>query len=1064
MSPSSMTEDALVQQTTADFLRDALGWESAYAYNQETYGPDGTFGRTSDRQMVLPRHLRAALAELNPGLPETAYTEAMRAIETANASQSELQINQEKFELLRDGVPVQFRAENGRMEKRRLRVFNFDEPTKNHFLAVREFWIRGALYHRRADIVGFVNGIPLLFMEVKNVHKDIETAYKKNLSDYKDTIPHAFHHNAIVILGNGIKARVGTAFSRFEYFQEWKRLEEDDVGVVDMETLLRGVCEKNNFLDLFENFILFNNTQAGLIKILARNHQFLGVNRALDSVRQRKEREGKLGVFWHTQGSGKSYSIVFFTRKIRRKLGTNFTFLVCTDREDLDGQIYKTFAGCGMVDNDRDPCRAADGCDLRTMLGQQKAFIFTLIQKFNQDVTPDAPYTNRDDIIVVTDEAHRTQYGRLSLNMRNALPQASYIGFTGTPLFKDDEITRRIFGDYVSTYDFQRAVDDNATVPLFYDARGELLHVAVNDINERMAEKLEKLEVDDLDVASRLEQAMQQDYHVLTAKKRLEAIAHDFAAHYSVSWESGKAMIVCVDKITCVRMFNYIQDQWKVRIEELERELKNAGDEQEEDYRRRQLAWMRETRMAVIVSEEQGEVEKFRNWKLDIIPHRALMKNGFENGEETVDVETAFKDPAHPFRVAIVCAMWLTGFDVPSLSTLYLDKPLKAHTLMQAIARANRVYEGKNNGMIVDYCGILKNLRKALATFAGQRGDGPGGSGTPPAPVKPADEDLIAELEEALAMVRAFLFERGVRLDDIVEKTGFERNKAIDDAKEAINENDTTRKRFEVIARAVFKKFTACLPIRPQINDYRHARDAVNIIYKSLQEDRDNADISDIIRQLHTVVDDSIDIVKARRDENGKLFDISKIDFERLRKEFETLPRPHTLTQSLREVIETRLERMIQQNPLRVNLQERYEKIVSDYNKEKDHITIKKIFEELLKFIQTLNEEQDRAIREGLDEDSLALYDLLKKDDLNPSDVKRIKKVSIDLLLFLKQRMQRLNNWRANMSTRDSVRVDIRDYLWDGDTGLPESYATEEVEDRADAVYSHIYRRTEPVA
>ena len=473
----------------------------------------------------------------------------------------------------------------------------------------------------------------------------------------------------------------------------------------------------------------------------------------LQATKDRKAREGKLGVFWHTQGSGKSYSIVFFTRKIHRTLGGNFTFLICTDRDDLDGQIYKTFAGCGLVDNDRDPCRAGSGEHLEQLLNQHKAYVFTLIQKFNKDVDPDEPYSDRDDIIVITDEAHRTQYGRLALNLRNALPYASYIGFTGTPLFKDDEITRRVFGDYVSTYDFQRAVEDNATVPLYYDARGEKLGLATNDLNERIAQKLEEIEIEDIDTAERLEKELKRDYHLITAEKRLDQIAQDFVQHYSTQWETGKAMLVCIDKVTCVRMHGLIQKYWDARIAELEKELAHAPDEQEEAQRRRQIAWMKETRMAVVVSEEQGEVDKFRKWDLDITPHRKLIKEGFETADgKRIDVESAFKKEDHPFRVAVVCAMWLTGFDVPSLSTLYLDKPLKAHTLMQAIARANRVFEGKNNGLIVDYCGILKNLRKALATFAGHQGPTNVDDPTVPPevdPVKP-EEELLADLRKPL--------------------------------------------------------------------------------------------------------------------------------------------------------------------------------------------------------------------------------------------------------------------------------------------------------------------------
>ncbi len=1055
---SNLSEDTLVQQTTADYLRDELGWESVYAYNTETFGPNGTFGRASDREVVLTRYLRASLEELNSGLPEDAYHQAVRQIVEYSSIQSMLATNREKYALLKDGVQVSYRTEKGELKKHRLRVFNFEEPEKNHFLCVRELWVRGDLYRRRADIIGFVNGIPLLFMELKNVNKDIRVAYEQNLADYKDTVPHLFHHNAFIVLANGVDAKIGTVSSRFEHFHEWKRLHEEEAGAVNMETLLKGICDKHNFMDLFENFIIFDESSGALVKILARNHQFLGVNRAMEAVKNRKERQGKLGVFWHTQGSGKSYSMVFFTRKVHRKLGGNFTFLICTDREDLDTQIYKTFAGCGLADNDRDPCRASSGEHLKELLGQHKAYIFTLIQKFNQDVDPEEGYSHRDDIIVITDEAHRTQYGRLALNMRNALPNASYIGFTGTPLFKDDEITRRVFGDYVSTYDFQRAVEDKATVPLYYDARGDKLGVATNDLNERIAEKLEELEMEDIDVQQRLEKELKRDYHIITAEKRLDQIARDFVEHYSTAWETGKAMLVCIDKITCVRMYNLIQKYWQERITELESKVSEASDEQEEVYRRRQINWMRETQMAVIVSEEQGEVDKFRKWGLDITPHRKLIKEGFETGDgERIDVESAFKKEEHPFRIAIVCAMWLTGFDVPSLSTLYLDKPLKAHTLMQAIARANRVNEGKNNGLIVDYCGILKNLRKALATFAGQGDGGRGGGGGETDPAKP-DEELLADLAEAIVFVRTFLKDRGASLDDIIEKTGFDRNAAILAAKEAANENDMTRKRFEVMCREVFKKFKACLNSKG-VNEYRREYDVINIIYRSLQQDREQAEISDIIRQLHEVVDEAITTTPERVAEESPPYNIAAIDFDRLRREFERSPAKRTTVQNLKQAIEQKLQRLLAQNPLRTDFQRHYEDIVAEYNREKDRVTIEKTFEALLKFVQDLDAEENRAMREGLDEESLAIFDLLKKPELTPRDIKRIKQVAVELLQTLKGEKLKIDHWREKEATRDAVRIAIHDFLWNEETGLPvESYTEEDVNEKTEAVFYHVFR------
>lgn len=1052
MSPA-LNEDTLVQETTADYLNGPLGWDENIYAMQEVLGPEGTLGRRNEKEVVLTRYLGEALIRLNPDLPDAAYQDALRQIIEVPVTHSILQVNREKYGLIKNGVQVQYRDTKNKLVKKRLRVIDWDDPDNNHFLCVREFWIKGDLYRRRADVVGFVNGLPLLFIECKAIHKDIRHAYDDNLADYKDTIPHLFHHNGFIVLGNGVQAKIGSLSSQWEHFNDWKRLHEDEPGVVEMETLLKGVCDKRNFLDLFENFILFDETPNGLIKIVARNHQYLGVNQAIEATKDREAREGKLGVFWHTQGSGKSYSIVFYTQKIHRKIGSNYTFVICTDRTDLDGQLYKTFAGCGIVDNDSDPCRAGSGRELKELLGKHKAFVFTLVQKFNEKLAESEFYSDRSDIIVITDEAHRTQYGTLSLNLRAALPYASRIGFTGTPLFSDDEITRRVFGEYVSKYDFQRAVEDGATVPLYYDARGETLQVATNDLNDKIAAKLEELEVEDQDVAERLEKELKRDYHVITNPNRLDKIARDFVVHYSTQWETGKAMLVCIDKITAVRMHGLLLDQWANRIVELENEL-GGCDEQERADRERQLNWMRETLMAVVVSEEQGEVAKFKNWDLDITPHRRLIKDGFETEDgKRLDVESAFKKEEHPFRVAVVCAMWLTGFDVPSLSTLYLDKPLKAHTLMQAIARANRVHDGKNNGLIVDYCGILKNLRKALATFAGHTGD-EDGSNPEVDPVRP-DEELLAELEEAIEAVRAFLADQRFVLSDILNKTGFDRNKAIMDAKEIVNENDESRKRFQIMCREVFKKFKACLNLRA-VRKYRDDRDAINVIYKSLDEDVKQADISDVIRQLHDLVGSAVDVKDARRDD-GNLYDISKIDFDRLRQEFAQSKSKNTTVQSLKDSVERRLQQLLRQNPLRTDFQLHYERIVADYNQEKDRVTIEQTFEALLTLVQGMGEEEQRAVREGLgDEETLALFDLLLKPELSSKEIARIKKVAMGLHDILIKEVSRVQDFYLKQATRDAMRNRIHDYLYDDSSGLPESFTPEEIELKADQVLAHI--------
>ena len=1063
MTPSLYTEDTLVQQTTANYLERTLGWESVYAYNNEDYGPGSLLGRSSDREVVLAPILRERLERLNPGLPDDAYDDAVRELTAISASQSLVATNGEKHDLIRDGVKVTFPDFKGARVTKRLRVIDFDTPENNHFLCVRELWIRGDLYRRRADIIGFVNGLPLLFVECKNIHTSLRAAFEKNYSDYRDTIPHIFHHNAIVMFGNGEKARIGSITSGWGHFHEWKRLAEDDPGVVDMETLLKGVCDKRTFLDLVENFILFDDSSGETRKILARNHQYLGVNQAVEAVRDREARNRRLGVFWHTQGAGKSYSMVMLARKVHRKIGGNFTFLVLTDRRDLDTQIYKTFAGCGVVDDEGDPCRASSGDHLRKLLGEHKSHIFSLIQKFNETVPEDGAYTTREDVIVITDEAHRTQYGMLALNLRDALPNASYIGFTGTPLFTEDEITRKVFGDYVSTYDFQRAVQDNATVPLYYDRRGEELGLAIGDLNERIAQKIEEFEVDDIDIQERLENDLKRDYHIVTAQSRLDQIARDLVRHYSTGWENGKAMLICIDKLTCVRMHELIERYWAERIGELEALRRQTGDEQEAIYLKRQIAWMRETIAAVMMSEEQGEVEKFKNWGLDIVPHRKLIKEGMElSGAMVTDQKTpyqrmsldeAFKAPDHPFRIAFVCAMWLTGFDVPSLATLYLDKPLKKHTLMQAIARANRVHEGKINGLIVDYCGILKHLRQALATFAGTRKTGPAEDVEPAKP----HEELLAELAEAIQQVRDFLDEAGAPLDAVISSTGFERNAAIVACKEAANDNDRARKRFEIMCREVFRRFRASITV-PAVKEHRAARDAISIVYESLRSDREQADISGIMRELQAIVDEAIKVLPGGEVDEAELYDISAIDFDKLQSEFAKSQKKKTTVQNLKAAIEERLALLLQENPLRTDLQQHYEQIVEEYNREMDRVTIERTFERLLKFVKELDEEEGRAVREGLDEESLAVFDLLRKPDLYAAEIKAIKKVAVDLLETLKAEKLRIHQWRDKESTRDAVKNGILDYLYSDQTGLPApAYSETDIATKTEAVFRHIH-------
>ncbi|PZX37972.1 type I restriction enzyme R subunit [Roseinatronobacter thiooxidans] len=1062
---NDFTEDQLVQKTMADYLAAEHGWRVAMGWNRETFGPEGTFGRKSDKDVVLTRYLSDALLRLNPGLPDMAYAQALREITDIFGSQSLLHINQDKYALIRDGVRVKFR-QNGEQRTERLRVFDFDAVENNDFLAVRELWVRGYAHRRRADIVGFVNGLPLMFCELKRPDRDLRRAYAENLSDYKDTVPHLFHFNAFVVLANGEEAKMGSISADYEHFADWLKLDECDKrsDMLPMEALLRVVFDKRRFMDLFENFILFADTANGPAKILAKNHQFLGVNRAVEAVANRRALDGKLGVFWHTQGSGKSFSMALFTQKVHRRLGGDYTFLVLTDRTDLDNQIYKTFASVGLANNDKDPCRAGSAQELRALLGQQKKVVFGMIQKFTDDQAKAGIYSDRDNIIVVTDEAHRSQYGTLALNMRKALPNAAFIGFTGTPLFANDQITKQVFGAYLSTYDFQDAIEDGATLPLYYDARGDKLKLTGDGLNEKLAEAIAEAEIQDMDVAAKLADDLRREYHVVTAEPRLKHIAQDFAWHFSSNWENGKAMFVAIDKVTAVRMYDYISEAWQARITELERDLAAMTDDQERVFSAQQIAWMRETQMAVVVSDEQGEVQKFKDWNLDIIPHRKRMKDGFtvteqvggREVEKRLDVETAFKRDDHPFRIVIVCAMWLTGFDVPSLSTLYLDKPLQAHTLMQAIARANRVKEGKSNGLIVDYCGILKNLRKALATFAGHTGgSGPLAPGEDQPTVDPLhpEEKLIEELAEAIVIIREGLRKDGFGLERLHDAEGFDKLKALRDAKELINTNDETRKRFEIGARAVFRKYKSCLTF-PKVEAYKRDYQAINYIYSALQDDKMQADTTAIIQKLNEIVAEAIDIQPDAKDD--KVFDISKVNFDLLRKEFAKSERKASDVQDMRTVLENRLAKMLAANPTLGDFQDRFDKIITDYNKEKDKNTIEATFEALIRIAADLEAESQSHVALGLTPEEKPVFDLLMQEDLSKEEARQIKSASIAVLQAIRRRMEEVQDIFQKQSTRDGLRQEIYDLLYDDRTGLPASkYDSEILTEKTDAVFQH---------
>lgn len=1038
MAKSRYSEEAAVQIPAGELLRDKLKWDLFYCYDEEVLGPDGTLGRDSYADVLLERDLMNALIELNEHLSEDECQQALSTLKEVFVGDTLLATNEAKYKMLRDGIPVSKKMPDGSTRTDSARVFDFEYPQNNHFVAAEELWVKGPMHRRRCDLVGFVNGVPLLFVEFKRHDKDVYTAYRDNYADYQDTIPQIFYYNAFVMLSNGLESKVGTLGSPYEFFHEWKRLRETDTGNIELETMLLGICKKESLLDLFENFILFDHYDSPAAKILARNHQYLGVNDAIEAYKDRELREGKLGVFWHTQGSGKSYSMVFLAEKIRRKFPGSPTFLVLTDRAELDKQISEAFESCGCLAGvPAEQFRATSGENLVKKLEGNPSYVFSLIQKFNQDEV-EAIYPDHD-IIILSDEAHRSNNGIYAENMMRLLPTASRIGFTGTPILDYDNLTKRTFGGYVSVYDFNRAVEDGATVPLYYENRSDKLDIQNPELNDELFDAVEATDLDDKQT-EKVERELSHGIHVIMSEPRLRKIAKDFVRHYTGIWESGKAMFICVNKVTTVMMFEYVQEYWKEAIKEEEHKLKEMG-QQEALEQRRKIDWMKSTEMAVVISQEQNEIANFEKWGLDIKPHRKKME------ERRLDDE--FKDAENPLRVVFVCAMWLTGFDVKPLSAMYFDKPMKAHGLMQAIARANRVNTGKSNGLIVDYIGVVKALRKALADYTNNPH---GKEGEDPVIDK---EELIARISALTREIEFFLEDQGYDLEALFVAEGFDKINQIKNAANAVSVTDESKKRFGIMARELFKmhKFVTSKELEPRLVS---SFDAIRAIYSQLNKRVEHADTTDLMVELQRIVDEHIDVKSTDEEQkNDTKFDISGIDFSRLSQEFAKSKRPHLLLDDLRDVIEERLEIALKDNPLRIDFFERYEQIIQEYNSEQDKATIEKTFNDLMRLSKELDEKQREWIKEGFEnQQQMTVFEMLFKEELTKNEIKQVKKIAAELVSTINERLDEMVMWTDKPETRETIRLIIRDKVWT----LPERpYPEEDLPKKIDEIFNYYY-------
>jgi type I restriction enzyme R subunit len=1031
MNPFS--EDNLIEQTVIKLIKKAWSDSDCHinAYSDEE---DAKLGRDSQGEVVLTKYLMPVLAKLNPKLPADALAQAAEELTRDRSHLSLVNANQEIYKLLRDGVNVKVSRPNGESETERVRFFDFENPENNHFLCVSQLWVVGDTYTRRPDVVLFVNGIPLVLLELKATHKSLVDAYRNNIRDYKDAIPKLFWYNMGIIISNGIENKFGSLTAPFEYFNEWKKVKsEDDKPNTDLATIITGVCDKGRMLDILENFILFDESNGKKSKIVPRYFQYYGVNRGFERVKDRKTYKGKLGVFWHTQGSGKSFSMVFLSQKVLRKLPGNFTFVIVTDRKELDKQAYDNFANVGAVYEKE--VHADSIVHLHELLAQDHRQIFTTIQKF-QDI--DGAISDRSDIIVMTDEAHRTQYDTMAQNMHKALPIASFIGFTGTPLMAGgEEKTRETFGDYVSVYNFGQSVKDGATVPLFYENRVPRLQNVNENLEHDLGKVMDFYDLNDTE-EEKLEHEFSTFYNLVTREDRLDMVVRDIVAHFVGRGYDGKAMVVSVDKKTAIRMHDKVKKEWDRYISKLRMDLLRAKDEYERAKIEDQLERHEKVDMAVMVSlgQNQNEIADMEAFEIDMRPIRDRILHG--------ELEDKFKKADSNLRIVFVCAMWMTGFDVPNLSTIYLDKPLKNHTLMQTIARANRVAEGKTNGLIVDYIGVFRNIERALALYAA--------NGEKDSDIIRSKEQLVEDLKKALDNAKSYLDNIKIDIEELLKATPEEQILLLEKFANIILGLPKQKNDFLNLSSDLQSAYRAVLP-DPQAEDYYKEVMAVRVIASRVRDvGTQSVDVSHVEKDLEDLLDRSIQAGEYVIPQHKRLKDLSQLNADALAKFFAGLENKNVQAESLCTELEQKITEMVKRNKKRASFMDRLNVIIEDYNSGAHDVD--QYFDDLIELAKSLDEEEQRAVKEGLSEEELAIFDLLLKDKLNPDEVEKVRAVAKELLAKLKAE-RLVDAWREFEPLRAGVRMTISDILY---AELPESkYTQDDCENKKTEVYNFVY-------
>ena len=994
-----------IEEIALERLR-SLGWSTVHGPD---ISPDGENAeRETYDEVVLKRRLLDALGRLNPGLPEEALKDAFRKLAQPRGSTPEA-LNRDFHRMVADGATVEYKTDGGEIRGTQVRAVDFENPEANDWLAVNQFTVREDKDPRRPDVVLFVNGLPLGVVEFKNPMDETATIYTafNQLQTYKDEMPTLFSMNMMLVVSDGLQARIGTLTAGWEWFKTWRAIDDELRNPKpELEVMLDGVCEREKFLSLVRDFIVFEDDGSGrILKKMAGYHQFHAVqvavaetlraaklNRKTEKPAERRNRkpgggpgDRRIGVVWHTQGSGKSLTMAFYAgRIVREPAMENPTIVVLTDRNDLDDQLFGTFSRCRDLLR-QPPAQAETRADLRKKLSVESGgVVFTTIQKFFPEEKGDSHpcLSERRNIVVVADEAHRSQYDFIdgfARHMRDALPKASFIGFTGTPIELQDANTRAVFGDYISVYDIQRAVEDKATVPIYYENR-----LAKVTLDKKKRPRIdsdfeEATEGEEIERKERLKTRWAQLEAIVGAGKRLGLVAGDIVAHFKNRRDAleGKAMIVCMSRRICVDLYDEIRElcpDWHGKDDE-------SGS------------------MKVVMT---GSASDPPDWQEHIRSksRREVLANRFRDSDD-------------PFRIVLVRDMWLTGFDAPSLHTMYLDKPMRGHGLMQAIARVNRVFRDKPGGLVVDYLGISNELKRALATYTESGGKG---------------ETALDQSEAVAVMLEKYEICRGLfhGFDWSGWTTGSpeEKLKLLPPAQEHVLDQEDGKDRCLQHVRELSRAFSLSVPheeairIRGDVSFFQSVQQS--LAKRARGDERPEEELDHAVRQIISRVvmpEGVVDIFSSAGLEKP---DISILSDEFLG-EVREMKHRNLAVEVLQKLLKGEIADRKRKNVVQArSFAEMLERTVRRYQNRS--IEAAQVIEELIELAREMREASARGDELGLDENELAFYDALETNDsaVKVLGDKVLCTIARELVVTVRE------NITIDWTVRENVRANLR--------------------------------------